>query len=327
MQVTPDPELVSRFRDDVGALTGAPPTPEARLGLAVSGGPDSLALLLLAAAAFPDTVAAATVDHGLRPEAADEAAMVARTCAELAVPHTTLHVTPGATGNLQERARTARYAALGEWARRSGVPWIAVAHQRDDLAETFLMRAGRGSGIGGLAAMRSQRPIDGAVLVRPLLDWPRCQLAAIARDAGFTPASDPSNRDPRFDRSRIRALIAATPDLRASRLATAARNLRHAEDALDWAFRRELPDRFQLEGREASLAPADLPYELRRRLVRHAVQQVRAAAGLTAPWREQGLDRLVATLLSGGIGTIAGVQALAKHGKWHFRLAPPRRSG
>lgn len=327
-ELTPPAEQVARFRRDLEALTGAPPTPERMLALGVSGGPDSMAMLLLAAAAWPGAVRAATVNHGLRPEAADEAALVAGVCARLGVPHATLAPPPGYafTGNVQERARTLRYAALAEWARPA--EWIAVAHQRDDVAETLLMRARRGAGVGGLAAMRRSRPIaDGPLLVRPLLDWSRAELEGlvVCKKAPFV--EDRSNRDPRYDRSRIRALIAGTPDLVPSRLALSAQNLRHAEDAIEWALERELPARLRRDERGRLWVDAGgLPYELRRRLVRRAVQQVRRDNGLDAPWHEQGLDRLVATLDAGDTGTIAGVKAAAKSGQWRFEPAPARRS-
>jgi tRNA(Ile)-lysidine synthase len=332
-ELTPPGEQIERFRRDLEALTGEPPTAARMLGLGVSGGPDSMALLLLAAAGYPGAVRAATVDHGLRPEAADEAALVAAVCAQLGVPHATL--APPAdysfAGNVQERARTLRYAALATWARAeeplAGIGWIAIAHQRDDVAETFLMRARRGSGVRGLAAMRRSRQLaPGLELVRPLLDWSRAELEGLAVCKRVPFVEDRSNRDPRYDRSRIRALIQSTPDLVPSRLALSAQNLRHAEDALEWALQRELPARFRAEGAAATLDPAGLPYELRRRLVRLAVQHVRNQSGVHEPWHEQGLDRLVATLDGGGTGTIAGVKAGAKYGEWRFSLAPARRS-
>lgn len=338
---SPDPGQLDRFRRDTEALTGAAPSTGRPLGLAVSGGPDSMALLLLGAAAYPGAVIAATVDHGLRPEAADEAAMVAGVCAGLGVPHATLapeHMYP--IGNLQERARIFRYSTLNDWARARGVPWVAVAHHRDDVAETFLMRARRGAGIGGMAAMARSRPLwgqaqDWPVLVRPLLDWPRCELACVVRDAGVPPVQDPSNQDPRFDRSRMRALIASTSELPAQRLALAARNLADAEDTLAWAAEREWRARSEFidldgvepaGGGEVWLDAADLPYELRRRLVRNAVGAVRRSHNNLYDWHAQGLDRFVATLDGGGIGTIAGVIGDARQGKWHFRMAPARRS-
>ena len=96
---------------------------------------------------------AATVDHGLRPDAADEAAEVARVCAMLGVPHATLAVTVP-EGNVQNEARTARYAALAEWMARQGLAALLTAHHADDQAETLLLRLNRASGVAGLAGVR-----------------------------------------------------------------------------------------------------------------------------------------------------------------------------
>jgi tRNA(Ile)-lysidine synthase len=337
-ELTPPAEQVERFRRDLVALTGGAPTSSRMLGLGVSGGPDSMALLLLAAAAFPGAVRAATVNHGLRPEAADEAALVAGVCAQLGVPHAMLAPLPDSqfVGNVQQRARMLRYSRLSHWAKPFEGPqtvyWVAVAHQRDDVAETLLMRARRGSGVGGLAAMRRSRSIDapresGVLLVRPLLDWSRAELAAVPACLGVAVAHDRSNIDPRYDRARMRALIEASPELVPSRLALSAQNLRHAEDAIEWAVQREL-SRFQTDDEENIwFDPSGLPYEIRRRMVRRAVQHVRFENLLLFDmWHEQGLDRLVATLDGGGTGTIAGVKATAKRGEWRFSAAPPRRS-
>ena len=330
--LTPDASRVARFRQDLEAITGEVPGPDRRLGLAVSGGPDSMAMLVLAAAAYPpaaypEAIRAATVDHGLRPEAAAEARAVGDACAALGVPHETLVVSGLGSGNVQDRARSARYALLRDWAVAGGLRWVAVAHQRDDVAETFLMRARRGAGLGGLAAMpRARRLGPDVQLVRPLLDWPRCELAAVTRAAGIACAADPSNTDPRFDRSRMRALIAGTPELLAQRLALAAHNLRDAEQAIEWVVAREATARLRVEEAGVWLDPDGLPGEIRRRLAHLAVTRVRHDNANPAPWREQGLDRLLASLDSGRPGTIAGVQARAIHGKWHFRMAPARRS-
>jgi tRNA(Ile)-lysidine synthase len=329
-ELTPPAAQVARFGRDLAAIAGAQPAADRPLGLAVSGGPDSIGLLLLAAAAFPGAVRAATFDHGLRPEAAAEAALVAALCERLRVPHDVLPPPPrdAFAGNLQAQARALRYAALAAWAHAHQLRRVALGHQRDDVAETFLMRARRGAGVGGLAAMRRARPIapgSPILLVRPLLGWAREEVAAVSACLGVAVAQDASNADPRYDRARFRALIASSAELVPSRLALAAQNLRHAEEAIDWALRRELA-RVREDAGRLCFAPDGLPYELQRRLARHAVQRVRIASGLAEPWHEQGLDRLVATLVSGGTGTIAGVKAMAKHGEWRFEAAPPRRS-
>jgi tRNA(Ile)-lysidine synthase len=326
-ELTPAADQVERFRRDLEA-TGANPGPTNKLGIAVSGGTDSLALLLLAIAACPGAVIGATVDHRLRPEAAGEAQFVGEVCGALGVAHTILSPAAGqfATGNLQERAREVRYALLADWAADRAV-WIAVAHQRDDIAETFLMRARRGAGVSGLAAMRTARPLGAATLIRPLLDWSRAELEKIVADAGLSAAQDPSNRDPRFDRSRIRRLLTESPELPAERLSLAARNLRHAEEALAWMAAREWQARTRIDADCVHLDARGLPYELRRRLIEQAVNAVRLRAGNeVALLRGESLARLVASLDAGGTGTIAGVKASAKNAEWRFSLAPARRS-
>jgi tRNA(Ile)-lysidine synthase len=324
-RLTLDRDQVERFRRDCAALTVAAPSPDQPLALAVSGGPDSLALLLLAHAAFPGAVLAATVDHGLRPEAAEEAALVRRLCNQLDVPHDTLSGSVPVTGNLQQGARALRYALLADWAMgRAG--WIATAHQQDDVAETFLMRARRGAGVGGLAAMAAARPLGPVLLIRPLLGWTRASLEALVENAGIAPVRDPSNQDPRFDRARIRALLAEAGDLPADRLAVAARNLRDAENALAWAAEREWQVRASVTPGKVALDPAGLPRELRRRLAERAVATIREAHGLSPDWRETGLEPLLAALDSGGTGTLAEVIGRTKAAIWRFELAPPRRS-
>ena len=174
----------------------------------MSGGPDSLALLLLAQAAFPDGVEVATVDHGLRPDSAEEAASVGRICAALAIPHAVLTVDVARTGNLQAAARAARYAALADWRKQRNLHVIATAHHADDQAETLLMRLNRGAGVRGLAGMRAAAPLPGTPevpLIRPLLGWRRQELVGIVAGSGIAAVNDPSNENLRFE--RVRTLI------------------------------------------------------------------------------------------------------------------------
>ncbi|HSJ79209.1 MAG TPA: tRNA lysidine(34) synthetase TilS [Erythrobacter sp.] len=163
--------LIARFAADLATIWPED-TRDGPLGLAVSGGADSLALLLLAHAALPGRIAVASIDHGLRPEAAGEVALVERIAGERGIPFTALTVTLAA-GNLQARAREARYRALADWAKKSGLGAVATAHHTDDQAETLLMRLNRGSGLGGLAGVRARSVIgDGELLLlRPLLGW------------------------------------------------------------------------------------------------------------------------------------------------------------
>ena len=232
----PDPARVERFRADLARVWPE----DTRLGVAVSGGPDSLALLLLAHAALPGRVEAATVDHALRPESAGEAAMVARVCAAMDVPHATLRVVVP-PGNLQDRARVVRYQALGGWVEARGLGALATAHHMDDQAETLLMRLNRGSGVAGLAGVRalSGIPGTGGKLIRPLLGWRRAELGAVVRDAGLEPVADPSNLDERFDRVRMRRALAEADWIEVPALARSAGHLAEAAEAIAFMVGRE----------------------------------------------------------------------------------------
>jgi tRNA(Ile)-lysidine synthase len=181
--------------------------------LAVSGGPDSIALMWLAARwrrtlARGPRLLAVTVDNGLRAEAAAEARNVKRLARSLDLPHRTLRWTgiKPKTG-LPAAARTARYRLLAQVARASGATHILTAHTRDDQAETLLMRMLRGSGIAGLAAMARESERDGVLLARPLLNVSKSQLIATLNKAKIGFADDPTNRDPSFTRPRLRTLM------------------------------------------------------------------------------------------------------------------------
>src|SRR6266404_3262007 len=181
--------------------------------LAVSGGPDSIALMWLAARwrralARGPRLIAVTVDHGLRAEAAGEARNVKRLARALDLPHRTMRWTGAKpkTG-LPAAARAARYRLLAQAARASGATHILTAHTRDDQAETLLMRMLRGSGIAGLAAMARENARDGVVLARPFLSVPKSRLVATLDKAKIVFADDPTNHDTAFTRPRLRALL------------------------------------------------------------------------------------------------------------------------
>jgi len=316
--VTPlEPALVARFRGDVTRLSGP-----ARLALAVSGGPDSMAMLALAAAAFPGEVAAATVDHGLRAESADEAAMVAAYCATLGVPHATLVITEPrpASGNLHAWARARRYALLSRWAIDAGCGALLTAHHADDQAETFLMRAARGSGVAGLAGIRACQPNAVPAIVRPLLGWRSAELRAIATTAGAPFVDDPSNRDPVFERARVRATLAEIDWLDPLKLAAAAAHAAEAEDALAAMTRLVWSQRAVEATGDVTIPVADLPREIRRRLAAHALRTIDPATATDT------IESLLESLEAGKRGTQGSVLASAHHEIWRFRPAPPRRS-
>ncbi|MDP9424381.1 MAG: tRNA lysidine(34) synthetase TilS [Pseudomonadota bacterium] len=312
-------EAVQRFAADLDALV-----PEgARIGIAVSGGPDSLALLLLANAAAPDRIEAATVDHGLRAESAAEAAMVAGLCARLGVPHRILLADwPEAPeANVQAAARAMRYRLLNQWAIERGLGAIATAHHADDQAETLLMRLLRGSGVGGLGGTRAQRALSEQIqLVRPLLGWRKAELEALVREAGLSPVDDPSNRDPRHDRSRIRQLLGSVDWLDPARLAASAAAIRDADEAIDWALAPLIGSRIRRDGDALIVDPAKLPRELKRRLL------LAAFAELAAPSpRGPDLMRAIQALEAGESVTLSGLK-LQGDVTWRLAVAPPRRS-
>jgi tRNA(Ile)-lysidine synthase len=314
----PSLALVERFRTDLAALGPVRPP----LGIAFSGGPDSLALLLLAAAAFPGQVRAATVDHGLREGSAAEAALAARICESLAIPHRILAVSVASGASVQAQAREARYRALGEWMDGEGVPSLLTGHHLDDQAETLLMRLLRGAGVAGLAGIRARRLLEasGAEILRPLLRWRRSELGQLAAASGLTFAADPSNSDEVFDRVRLRRLLADAPWLDPVPLARSAAALGDAEEALQAAVDRCFGEEVQRCEGHLLLRPAGLPTEIRRRLL---LACLHCYAPEARPRGEQ-LTDLLAALEAGNAKTLGGVKFSAAGGNWRVSAAPPR---
>lgn len=304
-----------------------------RLGVAVSGGGDSVALMLLLHGwAQPQGVAlhVATVDHGLRPAAAQEAAFVARLATDLRLPCAVLrwtHAEPdegpdnaraadGQTaavrGNLQGAARDARYGLLAGWARDLGLIHVAVGHTQDDQAETFLMRLARGSGVDGLSCMAGARQARGVTWLRPLLDMSRAELRGVLTARGIGWVEDPSNEDTRFDRVRARhALAALSPlGLDAAGLAQTAARMARARAALSQAAFAAAEGALRLDRGDVLLDRAALlalPDDLRDRLLAHAL----CVVGNT-PYRPRlaALHRLCDRLAAGQGDTLHGTRIL-----------------
>ena len=296
-----------------------------RFGLAVSGGPDSLGLLLLAHGALPGRIEAASVDHGLRPGSAEEAASVARICETLDIPHRTLTVAV-AGGNVQSGARAARYRALSQWAGAAGLDAVMTAHHADDQAETLLMRMNRGSGLAGLASIRASAPIPHAppgyegMVLRPLLRWRKAELAECVRAAGLDPIDDPSNADPRFDRARVRTALRETDWLDAAGLARSAGLLAQAHDLVESMVEEKFAACAFPEGAGYRLEPCG-PAMLRVELAARVLEAMDAPASRTmiAAAIER-LEKGENASLSGVLITPAGARA----GGWRFRPEPPR---
>jgi tRNA(Ile)-lysidine synthase len=319
--------------------------------LAVSGGPDSIALMWLAARwrralARGPRLLAVTVDHGLRAEATAEARDVKRLARTLDLPHRTLRWsgTKPKTG-LPAAARTARYRLLAQAARSHGATHILTAHTRDDQAETLLMRLLRGSGIAGLAAMARESERDGVMLARPFLNVSKSQLVATLKKAKVGFADDPTNRDLNFTRPRIRAVMPALAveggDARnLARLASRLARANAAVEVLADGAERYLA----LRDRESAQPPrldvkifdayafAAIPEEIRLRLLLRAINRFghegpaelgKVEALLAA------LDRTVSEQRAGRKPrlkqTLAGALVSLIEGRIRVEPAPPRR--
>lgn len=294
------------------------------IGVAVSGGGDSLALMVLAVeGGWP--VRAVTVNHGLRAEAAEEAALVAWLAASLGVPHQVLHWQHGGAiaGNLMEAAREARLALLAGWATGAGLSRVALAHTADDQAETLLMGLSRAAGLDGLSGLRPAFAVAGVTFLRPLLSAARADLRAILTRRGLVWAEDPTNADDRFTRARIRKALAglAPLGLSSGALARSARNLAAARAALDRLATAAAPGVMTEAAGALRIDPAGwaaLDPELARRLLAMAVGWLNGAPA-HGP-RAEVLEGLAEALAAGRPATGAGVRIICRaSGLWLLR--------
>jgi tRNA(Ile)-lysidine synthase len=325
------------------------------LVLAVSGGPDSIALMWLAARwrrglTRGPRLIAVTIDHGLRAEAAREARDVKRLARSLDLPHRTLRWTGAKpkTG-LPAAARSARYRLLAQAARQNRATHILTAHTRDDQAETLLMRLLRGSGIAGLAAMARVTERDGLLLARPFLNVSKSQLIATLKKAKLDFADDPSNRDTNFTRPRIRnvmpVLAAEGGDARslarlASRLARANQAVEVLVDGAERYLALRDHEALHPEG-DAGIfdakAFAAMPEEIRLRLLLRAIDRFGhegpaelgkvevLLAALDQAVAEKRAGRRLRPSRSGLKQTLAGALVSLVEGRIRVEPAPPRR--
>ncbi|WP_165837650.1 tRNA lysidine(34) synthetase TilS [Zavarzinia aquatilis] len=321
--------MAARFAAALDALA-----PGGRLALAVSGGADSLALLLLAdgwTRAAPDRrLYVLTVDHGLRPESARETGAVAAQATALGHDHAVLRPNrPLPRRGLEAAARACRYELMAAWCRAAAVPALATGHTLDDQAETLLMRLERGSGLDGLSAMAPETRLGDIRLLRPLLGFRRAETAALVARAGLHAADDPMNHDPAFERVRIRRAM-TTLGLDAEGLAATADRLRRDRAAIE-----TLVD--DLVRRAFTLSPAGVggievaalrgtPAPLVERAL---ARLIRAVGGGAYPPRRDRLDRLAALIAGDGDfpgATLGGCRFLP--GRGHVRvLREARRLG
>jgi len=303
--------LVAATRTLIGEDAGR------RFGVAVSGGPDSMALLVLAARAFSGRVSAVTVDHGLRAESAAEAAMVARWCEEQGIAHVTLTPDRPVQGNVQAWARALRYRLIEGWRVEHDIDWVMTAHHADDQIETLLMRLNRGSGVAGLAGVRAR---SGHV-IRPLLAVRKAALQALVGSEGLPHVLDPSNADPRFDRAALRATLAAVDWLNAEAAARSAAALADADAAIDWTVGTLAGIHVRADGAVWRLDRTDLPREYLRRLVLDMLAQADPDA---PPPRGESLDHALAAAAAGRQASL-GEWLLKGGARWTLTPAPPRR--
>ncbi|MEM7498245.1 MAG: tRNA lysidine(34) synthetase TilS [Pseudomonadota bacterium] len=274
--------------------------PTGALGLAVSGGSDSVALLRLGAAwgrARGRRIVVATIDHGLRGAARAEAAAVRRLAGNIDLEHHVLEVDTVGSGNLQGRAREARYAALAGWAAAEGLSAVATAHTEDDQAETVLMRLARGAGANGLAGIAERRLRRGPptlAIVRPLLCHSRAELRAWLRREGLGWIEDPTNLDPAFERVRIRAALATLAPLGigAPALARTATRLRGALDVLEGAAATLAAGNLALGiAGEVTIAARPIAAAPRETAMRVFARAAQALTGAAYPPRGEALER------------------------------------
>lgn len=311
--------------------------------LAVSGGPDSTAMLVLAArwrASLRDgpRLWAVTVDHGLRPESAREALMVKRLANRLGVPHITRRwIGRKPKTAIQETARSVRYRFLGEAARRVGARHVLTAHTLDDQAETMLFRMARGSGLTGLTGIARRTPLQYITLVRPFLEVSKARLIATLQARRIPFVQDPSNRDDRFARPRWRHLMPAlaAEGLGAERLARLAQRLSRAEAALEAevdSVIREMPkQRWQQAGTISLDASrlSSLPDEIGLRVLGRAVAHVGTEGTVKLGRLEALFDALSSAIRAAPKArfrrTLAGALVSLQQGRIEIAAAPKRR--
>ena len=291
---------------------------DADIVVACSGGPDSMALAILAqrwAQARGRRAIAVVVDHGLRQEASEEAETVGNRLRDLGLATTVLHYDGAKPGrDIQAAAREIRYRLIGSWLAGQGekdIPRLLLAHHQEDQAETLLLRLARGSGVDGLSAMSPVSMRDGLTLFRPLLSFPKARLAATVRARGIETVDDPSNRNADFARVRMRGLqdVLAAEGLTPTRLAATAARMARARDSLN-AARDDFLMHHATARREGFLtfpvdAFAGLTEEIALRVLSEAV---RVLGGRTYPPREVQIAAAHAAILD---DTLKGGRTLA----------------
>lgn len=288
-----------------------------------------MALLWFAHNHYKGPICAATVDHGLRSKAGTEAAYVATMCQQWNIDHQILRPNSPIAGNIQSAARVVRYELLSQWAKDMQCEYIATAHHADDQLETMVMRINRGSGVAGLAGVRSYN----GNIIRPLLEYRKSELITICQSANIATVDDPSNHDLVYDRVKVRRWIELSESLGLEPLIDpimaqkTAENLHHAEIALQYSVNILAQHCIETNTSGIILRISNLPLEYQRRLLLRALKMIE---NKIEP-RGQALNNVINALNNNDISMIGNIKCTPKQDKnaggnshWILTVAPPR---
>lgn len=302
------------------------PFPPEKLGLAVSGGSDSVAMLHLVhklSQTSKTSLHVVTVDHGLRVDAAEEAARVAAMSEQLGLPHARLKWEGwDHKGNMQHAARNARYKLMADWAVANDIGTIALGHTADDQAETVLMQLARRAGVDGLAAMPVRRLREGITWVRPLLGTRRAALREYLAGLGIEWTDDPSNEDIAFDRIKARKALATLAELGidVDSLSAVATNMGRASRALDFQTFQVMREIGHISGGAVVFCARRWraqTTEIQRRLLLRAIKWI---VGGEYGARHAAIANAMQAISSGTGATVDGCQIMLFGGRiWIFR--------
>ena len=323
-------DLQAKFDAKLGSLL---PAGTDRVAVALSGGSDSMALVLLAAGWAESTgaaIVALTVDHGLRPESAREARRVGEWMEARAIPHEILaYKGKIPSSNIEGAAREYRYDLLGKYCARLGIKALLVAHNMDEQAETFFLNLARGSGVYGLAGMPEIALRDGMEIVRPLLGFSKDELRAYLGSRSQEWVEDPSNADGKYRRVRVRNLkdLLASLELSPERISATMANVRRAREAVefyaDGLIRRAFKDG-SIDAEALKSAPAEVSLRALAKIIQGLSQS-------PYPPRFESLESLCGKIVGGTLGrgaTLAGFKfSAAPNGTIKIAPTPPRRPG
>lgn len=298
------------LRERVAAHFGAK-VPD-NLGIGVSGGSDSMGLLTVLADWAHNggpVLRAVTVNHGLRPEAEQEAAHVAQVCEALGIGHDVVAWQGwNGQGNLPDQARRARYGLMADWAEARGIGQVAIAHTVDDQAETFVMRLAREAGVDGLAAMTRQWRHGPVEFCRPALSLSRDELRRVLHERGVAWVDDPTNHDTAFERVRVREALKTLEGLGVSAraLSNVAHHMSEVRETVYWYVFMAARECVTFQSGDVLIDRAafrTLQRDIARRLVQHVLQWLSGAD--YAP-RGRSVDLLLEAIRGGTTMTLHG---------------------